>query len=431
MKRKIAIKLVEWKNSRFRKPLILQGARQVGKTYTLLEFGKNNYDNVAYINFEMNESYRKLFDGDISPERLIPLLSRMTGETVTKERTLMIFDEVQLCERALTSLKYFAELAPEYHIVAAGSLLGIAVNRTQFSFPVGKVDFLTMYPMNIEEFLLAFNEEELIDKIRFCFNNDTSMDDAYHPILLEYYHKYLVVGGMPEAVSKFIATQDYLLVRLVQNQILNGYLDDMSKYNKNNEIKKTRLTYNSITVQLSKMNTRFQYKLVKSGGRAAEFENAIEWLELTGIISICYKVEQVKKPLKNYIDADAFKVYMSDIGLLCAKKELKAEDVLFMVPALNDFKGGMVENYVSTQLQALGYSRYFWESSGVAEIDFIIQRGDCIIPVEVKSATNTQAKSLQIYMKTYKPPYAIKISEKNFGMVDGKKSIPLYAVFCL
>lgn len=230
---------------------------------------------------------------------------------------------------------------------------------------------------------------------------------------------------------QFVQTRDYILVRHTQDTILTSYLNDMSKYNNLNEIKKTRLTYDNITVQLSKKNTRFQYKLIKKGGRASEFENAIEWLCLSGIVAQVYKVEQIKKPLENYRDIDAFKIYVSDSGLLCAKKDVAANDVLYMVEELNDFKGGMAENYVNTQLISNGYRTYYWESERGAEIDFVIQREGQLIPVEVKSADNTRAKSLKVYMETYKPAYAIKLSTKNFGLEDNKKIVPLYAIFCI
>ena len=431
MYRKIMQYLEEWRQSPHRKPLILQGARQVGKTYSLLAFGRAHYENVAYFNFETNPKLNATFDEDISPAYLISILSHIAGQTIVREKTLIIFDEVQLCERALTSLKYFCEDAPDYHIVVAGSLLGVAVNRTQFSFPVGKVDIKTMYPMDMEEFMLALGEDDLVERIRECFQNDAPLPSALHDKAMLLYRQYLVVGGMPECVLQFAQTKDYILVRHTQDTILTSYLNDMSKYNTANEIKKTRLTYDNITVQLSKKNTRFQYKLIKKGGRASEFENAIEWLTLSGIVSQVYRVEQIKKPLENYRDIDAFKIYVSDLGLLCAKKDLAADDILYMVEELSDFKGGMAENYVNTQLVMNGYRTYYWESERGAEIDFIIQRDGQLIPIEVKSADNTKAKSLKVYMETYKPAYAIKISAKNFGFEDGKKTVPLYAVFCI
>ena len=423
--------LETWKDGRHRKPLILQGTRQVGKTYTLLEFGRTHYENVAYFNFETSPRLNETFEENISPDYLIPILSHIAGQTITREKTLIIFDEVQLCERALTSLKYFCENAPDYHIIVAGSLLGIAVNRSKFSFPVGKVDMKTLYPLDMEEFMLAMDEGTLVEQIRECFAADTPLPSALHDTAMQLYRQYLIVGGMPECVMQFAQTKDYILVRHTQNTILASYLNDMSKYNNINEIKKTRLAYDNITVQLSRKNTRFQYKLIKKGGRASEFENAIEWLCLSGIVSRVYRAEQIKKPLENYRDIDAFKIYVSDTGLLCAKKEIAANDILYMVEELNDFKGGMVENYVNVQLTINGYHTFYWMSERGAEIDFVIQREGKLIPVEVKSADNTKAKSLKVYMETCKPDYAIKLSAKNFSFENGKKTVPLYAAFCI
>ena len=431
MYRKIIDFLEKWKSSRHRKPLILQGARQVGKTYSILEFGRTHYENVAYFNFETNPKLNATFEENITPDYLIPILSHIAGQTIIKEKTLIVFDEIQLCERALTSLKYFYENEPDYHIISAGSLLGVAVNRQTFSFPVGKVDMKTLYPMDLEEFMLALGEQELVSRIRNCFQTDTPLPSALHDAAMGLYRQYLVVGGMPECVMQFAETGDYILVRHTQDTILASYLNDMSKYNNQNEIKKTRLAYDTITAQLSKKNTRFQYKLIKKGGRASEFENAIEWLTLSGIVSRVFKVEQVKKPLENYRDIDAFKIYVSDLGLLCAKKDLAANDILYMVDEINDFKGGMAENYVNVQLSINGYRTYYWESARGAEIDFIIQREGQLIPIEVKSADNTRAKSLKVYMDMYKPAYAIKLSAKNFGREDNKKIVPLYAAFCI
>ncbi|MBP2645286.1 MAG: putative ATPase superfamily [Firmicutes bacterium] len=431
MYRKITEYLKEWKASPYRKPLILQGARQVGKTYSVLEFGREQYENVAYFNFETNPQLIKTFAESLEPSYLIPILSRLANQTIIREKTLIVLDEVQFCERALTSLKYFYENAPEYHIIVAGSLLGVAVNREQFSFPVGMVDIKTLYPMDMEEFLLACGEDGLVNQIKDCFTHDTPLPSALHEAALQYYRQYLVVGGMPDCVNKYLETKNFILVRHTQDMILASYLNDMSKYNTANEIKKTHLVYDNITVQLSKQNTRFQYKLVKKGGRASEFENAIEWLTLSGIVTRIYRAEQAKKPLENYRDIDSFKIYVSDMGLLCAKKDIVPEDVLFLSDELNDFKGGMVENYVCCQLIANGYTSYYWASDRSAEVDFIIQRSRSIIPIEVKSADNTKSKSLGIYIQNYKPEYAVKLATRNFGLEDGKKTVPLYAAFCL
>jgi len=420
MYRKITEYLIEWKDSLYRKPLILQG-----------EFGREQYENVAYFNFETDPLLAKTFDESIDPSYLIPVLSRISNQSIIREKTLIVLDEVQLCERALTSLKYFCEKAPEYHVIAAGSLLGVAVNRERFSFPVGKVDMKTLYPIDMEEFLLACGESELVGQVKACFQNDKPMPAALHEAALSYYRQYLVVGGMPDCVSKYLATRDLILVRHTQDTILASYLNDMSKYNTQNEIKKTRLVYDNITVQLSRKNTRFQYKLIKTGARAAEFENAIEWLILSGIVTRIYRVEHPKKPLENYRDIDSFKTYVSDTGLLCAKKDIVAEDVLYRSGELDDFKGGMVENYVCCQLTANGYKSYYWTSGRSAEVDFIIQRDGKIIPIEVKSADNTRAKSLNVYIEAYRPEYAIKLSTRNFGFENAKKTVPLYAAFCI
>lgn len=431
MYRKIMSYLEEWKNSEHRKPLILEGARQVGKTYAILEFGHTHYENVAYFNFETDPRLCETFKENISPYYLIPILSRICNQSIIKEKTLIVLDEIQLCERALSSLKYFYENAPEYHVIVAGSLLGIAVNRSHFSFPVGKVDIKTLYPMDLEEFMLALGENELVNLIRKSFAENTPLPSALHDEALKIYHQYLVVGGMPECVMQFSKTKDYILIRHLQNMILLSYLNDMSKYNTKNEIKKTRIAYDNITVQLSKKNTRFQYKLIKKGARASEFENAIEWLTLSGIVSQVYRAEQIKKPLENYHDIDSFKIYISDTGLLCAKKDIIPDDILYMSDEINDFKGGLVENYVNISLTINGYRTYYWESERGAEIDFVIQREGKLIPIEVKSADNTKSKSLKIYMDTYNPPYAIKLSQKNFGFEDNKKIVPLYASFCI
>ena len=433
MYRKIFDFLIQWKNDKYRKPLIIQGARQVGKTYAVLEFGKENYDNVVYFNFQTNEKLADTFAENISPSYLLPVLSHISGQTITKGRTLIVFDEVQLCERALTSLKYFCEEAPEYHIIAAGSLLGVAVNREKFAFPVGKVDRYTMYPMDLEEFFIALGQSDLVERIRTCYENNTPMPVALHDIGLDLYRQYLVVGGMPEAVARFIDTKDYVQIRHVLETIGMDYLDDMSKYQDNaNEIKKTRLTYGTIAVQLSKKNTRFQYKLIKKGGRAAEFENAIEWLNAANLIHRIFRVEQIAKPLENYRDIDDFKVYLSDMGLLCAQKEISAEDVFYMDTELADFKGGMTENFVHIQLVRSGFKPYFWRNDkGTKEVDFILTIGGKLIPVEVKSGDNVKSESLNDYIRLFSPAWSIRISEKNFGFENNIKSIPLYATFCI
>ena len=433
MYRLVSDYLLRWKDDRYRKPLLIQGARQVGKTYAILDFGKRNYDNVAYFNFQTNPALEETFNEDIRPEYLIPLLEHISGQSITKLHTLIVLDEIQLCERAVASLKYFCEDAPEYHVIAAGSLLGVAVNRRKFAFPVGKVDRYTMYPMNMEEFLFAMGEDDLVRRIRECYRTDSAMPAALHDIAMNYYRMYLVIGGMPEAVARYIETKDYLQVRHVQETIQMDYLDDMSKYQESStEIKKTRLAYGTVAVQLSKKNTRFQYKLVKTGARAAEYENAIQWLVSANLIAQVYRAEQIMKPLDNYKDIDDFKIYISDMGILCAQKDIRPNDVFFMEEELNDFKGGMTENYINIQLSMNGLRTYFWRNeNGTNEVDFIVSLDGKLIPVEAKSGENVRSDSLKEYIRKYSPRYAIRVSARNFGYENGIKSVPLYAAFCI
>ena len=433
MYRKASEYLKQWKDSKYRKPLLIQGARQVGKTHTILEFGRECYENVAYFNFETNTSLAATFNENISPSYLLPILAHISRQTITKGHTLIVLDEIQLCERAVTSLKYFCEEAPEYHVIAAGSLLGVAVHREKYAFPVGKVDRYTMYSMDMEEFLLGLGERELVERIHSSYLDHHPLPQALHEAALNRYRQYLAVGGMPEAVSHFVDTQDYIQVRHVLDTIQMDYLDDMSKYQDNaNEIKKTRLTYGTIAVQLSKKNTRFQYKIIKTGARAAEYENAIEWLISAGLLFRIYRAEQITKPLQNYKDIDDFKIYLSDIGLLAAQKDIRAEDILFMEEELTDFKGGMTENYVFMQLVRAGFRPYFWKNDkGTKEVDFVISLKGKLIPVAVKSSEHVSALSLNEYVGLFKPPYSIRISERNFGFENNIKSVPLYAVFCI
>lgn len=431
--RKVSAYLEQWKQSVYRKPLLIQGARQVGKTYAILAFAREHYDNVAYFNFQTSPRLNDTFSEGLSPSYLLPILSHISGQTITRGSTLIVFDEIQLCEAALASLKYFCEEAPEYHVVAAGSLLGVAVNRSRFAFPVGKVERYTMYPMDLEEFLLAMGEQELVERIHNCYEHNSPMPAALHEAGLKLYRQYLAIGGMPEAVARFIDTGDYTQVRHVLDTIQMDYLDDMSKYQQSStEIKKTRLTYGTVAVQLSKKNTRFQYKLIKKGARAAQYEDAIEWLVSANLISRVYRVEQVRKPLENYRDIDDFKIFLSDMGLLCAQKDIRAEDIFFMEEELEEFKGGMTENYVLTQFLRSALKPCFWRNEkGTKEVDFIVSLQGKLIPVEVKSGTHVSAASLNEYEKLFHPAFSIRISEKNFGFENGIKAVPLYAVFCI
>lgn len=430
MKRLIEKQLLNWKNSSDRKPLLVYGARQVGKTYSIVDFGKTNYTNIVYFNFEGNSSLSDIFSKDLDPDRIIPALEALAGQKIAKDNTLIIFDEIQECERALTSLKYFYENAPEYHIISAGSLLGLAINRGKFSFPVGKVNIITMYPLNFEEFLMAFDRFDLIELITKSFNENTPVDEPVHQLLLDYYHKYLAIGGMPAVVNAYLNINDYDYVRIAQNEIQSNYYGDMTKYTDVKESNRIIATYRSIPSQLAKDNHKFQYSIIGSGARARDYESAIEWLKTAGIVYNCNKVREGYYPVKTYEDFTSYKIYMSDVGLLACSLDMTIPSILSNNISSNT-KGAIAENYVMQQLVSVGLNPYYWESNGKAEVDFVIQLDSHAIPVECKYADNVQAKSLKTYMQKYEPQYAIRVSSKNFGFENDIKSIPLYALFCL
>ena len=430
MKRKIINQLIEWQNSSDRKPLILQGARQIGKTYIVNEFASTQYQNSVYCNFEKETELASFFE-NLSTLEIIKKLSVYKRKEIIPEKTLIIFDEVQACPEAITSLKYFNEEANQYHIIALGSLLGVSVNRGISSFPVGKIQFMNMFAMDFEEYLLAKDESYLIEKIYKCYAENSPMEEAFHNSLLEYYREYLFVGGMPAVVENYIKNKNPDYSNILKSDILDSYQNDMGKYNKQSEIPKTKVVYKNISTQLAKENKKFQYRQIKSGGRASEFENSIEWLCLSGIASQVFRLEHICLPLEANRSLSDFKFYMNDTGLCCSQQKLLFEDIAFENPMLNEFKGGLAENYVFTQLKAKNFDLYYWTNENQAEIDFITRIGKDIIPIEVKSSDNTRSKSLMAFINRYNPPYAIRISTKNFGFENGIKSVPLYAVFCI
>ena len=433
MKRSILNKLVEWKNSKTRQPLLLKGARQVGKTFVLLEeFGKKYYDNVVYLHFEGNTAtLRKIFEPDLDPKRIIEELSAYSRQTILPNKTLIIFDEIQACEQALTSLKYFCEEAPEYHIVAAGSLLGLAINRGKFSFPVGKVEMITMYPLSFEEFLLATGNDALIKKIREAYTAFSPLPDVYHNLAIELYRKYLVIGGYPAAVKTYLETKNFDAVRAVQADISEAYIADMAKYAAPNETVKSIAIFNTLPAQLAKENTKFQYAVIKSNARAKEYELSLQWLKTAGVVLENIKVTEARIPLSLYEQLDSFKIYYSDVGLLCLKSGTLPQDILVNSALSDRARGLLAENYVAEQLAALDKRLNYWESNGKAEVDFVLRLGNSAIPLEVKYADNVRSKSLKIFVEKYSPEYSIRLSAKNFGFENGIKSIPLYALFCL
>lgn len=430
MKRKIETQLLIWKNKgKDRKPLILNGARQVGKTYILRKFGEEEFKNVVYINLEANMAVASYFEENIVPEKLLRYLEVATGEKIIPGETLIFFDEIQSCERALTALKYFQEDAPEFHVAAAGSLLGVAINREKYSFPVGKVETLTLYPLDFEEYLWARGKEELAKEIWNAYRIMEPVPNAMHKEAIELYREYLLIGGMPACINMFLNSNSFLDVSIVQNEILDNYIADMAKYATNTDSVKIRACYNSIPAQLAKENKKFQYKVVQKGGTATIFGAAIEWLNLAGVVLKCQRINEAFEPISVYTDLSAFKLYMGDVGLLAMKAGISKQTILSGEGNL--FMGAVTENYVAQQLTAKGYSLYYWESKYSAELDFVLQKENQIVGVEVKKGEHVRSRSLSVFIDAYDPAYSIRFSLKNFGESDGLKSVPLYAVFCI
>jgi predicted AAA+ superfamily ATPase len=431
MKRKITASLVAWKNKKGRMPLIINGARQTGKTYIVERFGKEHFENTVYLNMEIEGVLRNFLATELSPRKIIQFIEATKNREITAGKTLIFFDEIQACERALTALKYFCEQTPEYHVVAAGSLLGVAVNREKYSFPVGKVDELSMYPLDFEEFLWAVNCDKLVGEIQTYFAGNTAMPAALHQSALELYQQYFIVGGMPAAVASFVETESYPKAQAIQNNIINEYVADMAKYADASTSIKIRACYNSIPAQLAKENAKFQYKTVRRGGTATIFGEAIEWLNFAGIALKCQRLEQGFIPVNAYIDLINFKLYIADIGMLTLRSEMPLQTILSNIDEDNTFLGAMTENYVAQAFTAKGYKLLYWNSDGKAEVDFVLQKEGKAVPVEVKKGRRNRSKSLGVFVEKYKSEYAVRISKKNFGFENGVKSVPLYAVFCM
>lgn len=430
MERKLIQDLLKWKSSYDRQPLIVNGARQVGKTHLLNHFGQKHYKNTVYFNFETNLTLARVFDEDIRPEKLLPQLRVLSGQSIFEEDTLVIFDEIQSCERALTSLKYFAEEAPAYHISAAGSLLGIAMNRSKYSFPVGKVQTMKLYPMDFEEFLWAMGQNDGVDIIRNCF--EEMRECPLHEHFLELFRLFIVLGGMPRVIKEYLEAKDINLISSVQKELVNAYIADMSKYAGPAETIRIMAAYNSIPAQLAKENRKFQYKTIKSNARAYQYEPAVEWLRAAGLIVKVEKINNSLLPLSANSLPDFFKIYMGDNGLLCSKYGLTNTRVVVQPFQIEGVKGAVAENHVAVSLLANGYQPYYWESDGKAEVDFVIQdKQGNIIPLEVKSSEHVKAKSLAQYIKRYSPEKAYRVSTKNFGKEGSLFSLPLYSCFCI
>jgi len=418
--------LMKWKEKSNRKPLVLKGARQVGKTWLMKEFGRTCFKKTAYVTFYNNKRMKQVFDDDYDIERIIMNINIETHVEVTPEDTLIIFDEIQEAPRALEALKYFCENAPEYAVVAAGSLLGVALH-SGMSFPVGKVDILELYPMSFREFLMAMGEEPLVDLL--CEKKYTYVHDAKDKYIF-WLKNYYYVGGMPEIVGFFAEHKDYIEVRNMQNAILQQYESDFGKHTPVNELPRIRMVWNSIPLQLAKENKKFFFGKIKEGARAKEFELAIEWLQDCGLIYKVYKVNKPAIPLKAYIDFSSFKLYLLDVGLLGALSELDAESILEGNDIFTEFKGALTEQYVLQQIVSnTVYKPYYYAGEkSTYEVDFLIQKGKSVVPIEVKAEENLRAQSLKFYYEKFQPDYVVRTSTADYREQEWLINLPLYAI---
>ena len=429
MQRFLMADLLEWKDSPHRKPLVLNGARQVGKTWLMKEFGRKYFKYTAYVNFDNNEHMTEVFDQDYDIERILMAINIETHVKIIPEETLIIFDEIQESPRAIASLKYFYEKAPEYTIVAAGSLLGVAIHKG-VSFPVGKVDTIQLNPMSFREFLMAIGEHELVKLIN---DKNYQLMSVFRDKYIDWLKKYYYIGGMPEVVSSFVEERDFSEVRYLQKRIIEMYEADFSKHTTERELPRIRMVWNSIPMQLAKENKKFLFGKIKEGARARDFEIAIEWLQDCGLITKVYKVTKPAVPLKAYIDFSSFKLFLLDVGLLSAMSDLDAKSILIKNNILTEFKGALTEQYVLQQLVAdTDYTPYYFtESKSEGEIDFMIQKETNIVPVEVKAEENLRAKSLKTYCEKYKPAEAVRTSMSDYREQEWMTNIPLWTIITL
>ncbi len=428
MKRYALEQLKNWKNSKTRKPLLVQGARQVGKTWLLKEFGRECYENTAYVNFYDTPEAHNVFEGSYNVANIISALGSITNEQIVPGKTLIILDEIQECERALNSLKFFNENAPQYHIAVAGSLLGVALKHKKMSFPVGQVDFLTLHPLSFCEFLEAFGKEMLARNIQ---ENQIDVLRMLHNDSVQLLKQYMVIGGMPEAVKTFIETKDYESAQKVHKDILVSYQNDFAKYTTSNNATKIMAVWNSVPVQLAKQmrkTKRFFFSDVLPGARSRNLEDAIEWLKLSGLIHLVPKVSKPSLPLASYAESGAFKVYMIDTGLLSAMSGLAAKTVIDGDRIFQEFKGSLTEQYVLQELVLNDIRLNYWASESDSEIDFMFQHECDVVPVEVKANISLQAKSLQVYRKKYNPKFAVRTSLAGYEANEGLYNIPLYMI---
>jgi hypothetical protein len=425
MERLLMEDLLRWKNKKKRKPLIIHGARQVGKTWIMKEFGKRYYENCVYISFDNNERMKNAFEQDYDIDRILSALKIESGRNIEAENTLLIFDEIQEVPKAMTSLKYFYENAPEYAIVAAGSLLGMALHEGT-SFPVGKVDFLNLYPLNFREFLMAAGKNDLANLLA---ERQYDLINVFGGNFADWLRKYYYVGGMPEAVQTFIDTDDMKAVRDIQKDLLLYYENDFSKHAPQEQLPRIQMVWNSIPAQLSKENRKFIYGIVREGARAKDYEIAIQWLMDYGLVYKSQRVTKPGMPLISYMDQTSFKMFMLDVGLLAAKGDLSPRTLLEGNRVFQEFKGALTEQFVAQEFVCTGKPLFYYateNSSG--EIDFIVQSGDNIIPVEVKAEENLRAQSLRAYCKKYEPNIAVRTSMSNYREEEWMTNVPLYLI---
>lgn len=426
MERLEYLRLLEWKASKVRKPLVIRGARQVGKTWLMKTFGRSEYNQCAYVNFESNKRLQGVFEDDFDIHRIIIALEIETGISINPANTLIILDEIQEAEGALTSLKYFYENAPEYHIISAGSLLGVALTKHN-SFPVGKVDFLDLYPMVFIEFLEAMGEGSLVKLLK---SGDWKLVNSFRSKFVQLLKQYYLIGGMPEAVLSFKQNADFMEVRTIQKHILAAYEQDFSKHAPNSIVPRIRMLWNSLPAQLAKENKKFIYGIIRKGARAKDYELAISWLIDCGLIQKVHRVTTPKIPLKAYEDFNAFKLFMVDVGLLAAMVDIDPKTLLEGNALFSEFKGALTEQYVLQQV-LINHELpiYYWSAgNGNAEIDFLIQYNGRVIPIEVKAEENLQAKSLRLFCEKYKPSTAIRTSMSDFRKEDWLTNVPLYGI---
>ena len=425
MKRSVFYNLQKWKEKTDRKPLIIRGARQVGKTWLMKEFGRACYEKVVYVNLDNDSIARTLFLQDLDVNRIIQGLEIAYDTKIPSENTLIILDEIQEVPQALSSLKYFCEQLPQYHVIAAGSLLGVSLHSAT-SFPVGKVDFMSLYPLTFLEFLEALGKDKLVELIN---SQDFEMMKIFRNEFIETLKLYYYIGGMPEVVASFINHSDYNEVRNIQKNVLTAYEMDFSKHAPYREIPRLRMLWNSIPIQLAKENRKFIYSQVKAGSKAKDYENALLWLSDCGLIRKVSRISKPAVPLNAYEDIRDFKVYLLDVGLLGALSDISAKTLIEGNKIFTEFKGALTEQYVCQQLTAAGVPLFYWaRETGNAEVDFIIQNGECVLPVEVKAETNLRSRSLKVYCEKYEPEIAVRASMADFERQSWVMNVPLYAV---